>query len=136
MDRGRNSYPPVQRLPVPSRLRQPPRLSRRRTRRTRRRRRGSRLIVHERRLLHRSRRSLFSQLFCFGPKPESELPAAFANTAVQAQKRSEEHTSGLQSRPHLVCRLLLEKKKKQQFARWPEPKQTTPVRSGKNEICP
>src|SRR3989442_10719951 len=28
------------------------------------------------------------------------------------QHRSEEHTSELQSRPHLVCRLLLEKKKK------------------------
>src|SRR5690554_7531912 len=28
-------------------------------------------------------------------------------------KRSEEHTSELQSRPHLVCRLLLEKKKEQ-----------------------
>src|SRR3989442_476771 len=28
------------------------------------------------------------------------------------QQRSEEHTSELQSRPHLVCRLLLEKKKK------------------------
>src|SRR5690554_7314592 len=33
-------------------------------------------------------------------------PAAFRST------RSEEHTSELQSRPHLVCRLLLEKKKK------------------------
>src|SRR3989442_10763139 len=29
--------------------------------------------------------------------------------------RSEEHTSELQSRPHLVCRLLLEKKKKQSY---------------------
>src|SRR2546422_7173237 len=29
-------------------------------------------------------------------------------------KRSEEHTSELQSRLHLVCRLLLEKKKKKQ----------------------
>src|SRR3989442_10040276 len=29
-----------------------------------------------------------------------------------AGTRSEEHTSELQSRPHLVCRLLLEKKKK------------------------
>src|SRR5436305_9320310 len=29
----------------------------------------------------------------------------------QQQGRSEEHTSELQSRPHLVCRLLLEKKK-------------------------
>src|SRR2546429_4576453 len=31
-------------------------------------------------------------------------------------KRSEEHTSELQSRLHLVCRLLLEKKKKAQWA--------------------
>src|SRR2546429_4262565 len=30
------------------------------------------------------------------------------------QRRSEEHTSELQSRLHLVCRLLLEKKKKKQ----------------------
>src|SRR5690625_997358 len=30
---------------------------------------------------------------------------------VQAEDRSEEHTSELQSRGHLVCRLLLEKKK-------------------------
>src|SRR5690554_6549671 len=29
--------------------------------------------------------------------------------------RSEEHTSELQSRPHLVCRLLLEKKKKKKI---------------------
>src|SRR3989442_3926473 len=29
----------------------------------------------------------------------------------QNTERSEEHTSELQSRPHLVCRLLLEKKK-------------------------
>src|SRR5436305_3657770 len=29
--------------------------------------------------------------------------------------RSEEHTSELQSRPHLVCRLLLEKKKNKQI---------------------
>src|SRR2546422_4840707 len=32
--------------------------------------------------------------------------------AVVDQARSEEHTSELQSRLHLVCRLLLEKKKK------------------------
>src|SRR5690554_778649 len=31
---------------------------------------------------------------------------------VIGDSRSEEHTSELQSRPHLVCRLLLEKKKK------------------------
>src|SRR6266498_5315654 len=32
----------------------------------------------------------------------------------RAGERSEEHTSELQSRPHLVCRLLLEKKKKRE----------------------
>src|SRR3989442_11935192 len=35
-----------------------------------------------------------------------------AHLLKSAKKRSEEHTSELQSRPHLVCRLLLEKKKK------------------------
>src|SRR2546422_4297497 len=34
--------------------------------------------------------------------------------AVPGHRRSEEHTSELQSRLHLVCRLLLEKKKKTQ----------------------
>src|SRR5215813_15140772 len=34
-----------------------------------------------------------------------------AEDAPDADDRSEEHTSELQSRPHLVCRLLLEKKK-------------------------
>src|SRR2546422_7027510 len=37
------------------------------------------------------------------------FPAAWATTNLQV--RSEEHTSELQSRLHLVCRLLLEKKK-------------------------
>src|SRR3989442_4840509 len=32
--------------------------------------------------------------------------------APEVARRSEEHTSELQSRPHLVCRLLLEKKNK------------------------
>src|SRR2546422_4776061 len=35
----------------------------------------------------------------------------------QRRSRSEEHTSELQSRLHLVCRLLLEKKKKYNFQR-------------------
>src|SRR5439155_26892048 len=41
-----------------------------------------------------------------------------AEHAVQLRRpllRSEEHTSELQSRGHLVCRLLLEKKKKQTY---------------------
>src|SRR3989442_6493142 len=38
---------------------------------------------------------------------------ADANTQIAVlMRRSEEHTSELQSRPHLVCRLLLEKKNK------------------------
>src|SRR5690554_7784707 len=37
--------------------------------------------------------------------------------------RSEEHTSELQSRPHLVCRLLLEKKK-------------DPMHAAKTHFCP
>src|SRR5690554_7180889 len=46
-----------------------------------------------------------------------ELPFAFAVEVFDESfgqgngGRSEEHTSELQSRPHLVCRLLLEKKK-------------------------
>src|SRR3989442_4566078 len=42
-----------------------------------------------------------------GPHP----PKSYTPRCVSV-KRSEEHTSELQSRPHLVCRLLLEKKKK------------------------
>src|SRR3989440_3531449 len=49
-----------------------------------------------------------------GPAPM--ILAMFMNTAVDQQVerylRSEEHTSELQSRSDLVCRLLLEKKKK------------------------
>src|SRR3989442_8521488 len=40
--------------------------------------------------------------------PCSNTDSAFPQTSF---RRSEEHTSELQSRPHLVCRLLLEKKK-------------------------
>src|SRR5436305_3934635 len=39
----------------------------------------------------------------------SPIPTRFRS---RLRGRSEEHTSELQSRPHLVCRLLLEKKKK------------------------
>src|SRR3989442_10813721 len=39
------------------------------------------------------------------------LDALRRNDLEAREHRSEEHTSELQSRPHLVCRLLLEKKK-------------------------
>src|SRR3712207_6876626 len=47
------------------------------------------------------------------PSPSSPRPAAGASGdgAGGAGARSEEHTSELQSRQYLVCRLLLEKKK-------------------------
>src|SRR5690554_7437255 len=45
---------------------------------------------------------------------ETVPPLQYSHTAAElSARRSEEHTSELQSRPHLVCRLLLEKKKKQ-----------------------
>src|SRR3989442_3360660 len=44
------------------------------------------------------------------PRPSRLQLRVIAESATRV--RSEEHTSELQSRPHLVCRLLLEKKKK------------------------
>src|SRR5215813_15656616 len=44
--------------------------------------------------------------------PRSRARRSPRSTAPTGCPRSEEHTSELQSRPHLVCRLLLEKKKK------------------------
>src|SRR2546422_5536654 len=87
-------------------------------------------------VLHR--RHIFSYFFFFNDTatteiytlslhdalPISDLPAgkyqvkvarpgfqAFSQTVAIEESRSEEHTSELQSRLHLVCRLLLEKKK-------------------------
>src|SRR5690625_6342967 len=46
------------------------------------------------------------------PSPGADLPmGARAGAVATAGNRSEEHTSELQSRGHLVCRLLLDKKK-------------------------
>src|SRR5436305_9588778 len=50
-----------------------------------------------------------------GDRRAEPRPAAGSGEAPPPGRtlgRSEEHTSELQSRPHLVCRLLLEKKKK------------------------
>src|SRR5690554_7138362 len=50
---------------------------------------------------------------CLGMRGIAREVGVLNRLAVQAPaiERSEEHTSELQSRPHLVCRLLLEKKK-------------------------
>src|SRR2546422_5613332 len=51
-------------------------------------------------------------LLC-GPSLHDAGSTAHATVRARSeQRRSEEHTSELQSRLHLVCRLLLEKKKK------------------------
>src|SRR3989449_8724858 len=47
-------------------------------------------------------------------EPRHELALCQHDAEQHAAERSEEHTSELQSRLHLVCRLLLEKKKKKQ----------------------
>src|SRR2546429_3723907 len=55
--------------------------------------------------------------------------------------RSEEHTSELQSRLHLVCRLLLEKKKNRRivedaaFKVWNDAKRPAPVPTGPVKQC-
>src|SRR2546426_7904788 len=46
------------------------------------------------------------------PSASRSMSAAFAPSAAAPAARSEEHTSELQSPCNLVCRLLLEKKKK------------------------
>src|SRR5436305_11285640 len=54
----------------------------------------------------------------YGSKPTRQLPRPMSVLRSKADMpRSEEHTSELQSRPHLVCRLLLEKKKSRLLAR-------------------
>src|SRR2546422_5340913 len=57
-------------------------------------------------------RKLFEKAVAALDIPENKfayIPSLSSNTLIY---RSEEHTSELQSRLHLVCRLLLEKKKK------------------------
>src|SRR2546422_4582010 len=65
--------------------------------------------------------TLFRSLFTHEVEPGRRLMTAQARHPLREiddvvspiSDRSEEHTSELQSRLHLVCRLLLEKKKKQ-----------------------
>src|SRR2546429_10016227 len=47
-----------------------------------------------------------------GRSPAPRPPPGLPRSGTASPSRSEEHTSELQSRLHLVCRLLLEKKKK------------------------
>src|SRR5438552_11066565 len=58
--------------------------------------------------LERRRDDVAQAVGTLGGRPDDE----HARVAVAIRERSEEHTSELQSPDHLVCRLLLEKKKK------------------------
>src|SRR3712207_7320383 len=51
---------------------------------------------------------------CGRPSPRPSGPSSRSATARRCAARSEEHTSELQSRQYLVCRLLLEKKKSEE----------------------
>src|SRR2546428_5584627 len=75
-----------------------------------------------------SRSPMFSSA-CERPRPADSShahsglarPATVAPSLRPLSERSEEHTSELQSRSDLVCRLLLEKKKKKELT-GPSPK--------------
>src|SRR2546423_5894362 len=56
----------------------------------------------------------YTTLFRSPLLPENKVTGPKANRAARCDLRSEEHTSELQSLAYLVCRLLLEKKKKTQ----------------------
>src|SRR2546429_3197000 len=69
-----------------------------------------------------------------GPADDAELVVKMVNSGapgvmldLEDSTRSEEHTSELQSRLHLVCRLLLEKKKKNITANSLPPSQNTSI---------
>src|SRR2546429_3768991 len=70
--------------------------------------------------LFRSPSSIRSRISCISgainsrcrPKPPPTPHFRISSPLPTGNRRSEEHTSELQSRLHLVCRLLLEKKKK------------------------
>src|SRR2546422_1558740 len=59
------------------------------------------------------KRSALCKDFMKAVAPPCHVPARRYTQRERPTQRSEEHTSELQSRLHLVCRLLLEKKKTQ-----------------------
>src|SRR5215813_14633176 len=80
------------------------------------------------------RSTLFPYTTLFRSLAGEPVDAMGAATTLRQDggKRSEEHTSELQSRPHLVCRLLLEKKKNH-IVRRDEVKQNKTRAAGEQE---
>src|SRR2546427_6252196 len=62
---------------------------------------------------HRSRAPIAPGRSVFAELSERDVLVHLPYDSFEATVRSEEHTSELQSQSNLVCRLLLEKKKKQ-----------------------
>src|SRR6266436_8189433 len=73
------------------------------------------------------RSTLFPYTTLFRSPPSRAIPAdgSYRHRRRGDKRRSEEHTSELQSRLHLVCRLLLEKKKNKGHK---NQRETTPIR--------
>src|SRR5256885_7075708 len=69
-------------------------------------------VTEFRRVLFRSRRATRFRLLARTAGEPLAAPAAAGSLPARSALRSEEHTSELQSPCNLVCRLLLEKKKK------------------------
>src|SRR5690554_7351843 len=83
--------------------------------------RGYNLVRSIKESIRRDLENLFNTRYCriSPPRESTHLQSSVLNFGLPDlsainMTRSEEHTSELQSRPHLVCRLLLEKKKKKQ----------------------
>src|SRR3712207_6947536 len=70
---------------------------------------GGRGVARDRREQQRDRRDR-EHRHEVGERAEQEQRQAAADADGRSRQRSEEHTSELQSRQYLVCRLLLEKK--------------------------
>src|SRR3989442_7853394 len=69
--------------------------------------------------------TLFRSRLGYHSSRSERLSANLTLFFFEKQGRSEEHTSELQSRPHLVCRLLLEKKKNNKREPYPAPSLST-----------
>src|SRR5437667_5590608 len=65
-------------------------------------------------LLERARKQHVRRILSFHDFKSTPSPGSLRARAASAKARSEEHTSELQSHHDLVCRLLLEKKKKKE----------------------
>src|SRR2546422_4189269 len=83
--------------------------------------------------------TLFRSIHVLWTLRESERPRV-ERACMLVEERSEEHTSELQSRLHLVCRLLLEKKKKRRATRrsraHPDQADDHPLSASGRQLCP